>query len=89
MQSKNKPSMTAAERRHVARIKEMSCVVCNASGPSEAHEIQQGQWFTSLPLCVDCHRGPILGIHGQKRAWTIRKMDELEALNILIGSLMK
>lgn len=89
MQSKNKPSMTAAERRHVARIKELSCVVCEASGPSEAHEIEQGQWFTSLPLCVDCHRGPILGIHGQKRAWTIRKMDELTALNILIGSLMK
>lgn len=57
MYSKNKKAMTAAERRHVARIKEMNCVVCDQAGPSECHEIKQGQWFTSLPVCPDCHRG--------------------------------
>jgi len=84
MQSKNKPTMTAAERRHVALLKEMDCVVCGASGPSECHEINQGQWFTSMPLCPDCHRGNLLGIHGQKRAWLVRKMDEMKALNVTI-----
>jgi hypothetical protein len=88
MQSKNKPTMTAAERRHVALLKEMDCVVCGASGPSECHEINQGQWFTSMPLCADCHRGNLLGIHGQKRAWLVRKMDELKALNVTIERLM-
>jgi hypothetical protein len=88
MQSKNKPTMTAAERRHVALLKEMDCVVCGASGPSECHEINQGQWFTSMPLCADCHRGGLLGIHGQKRAWLVRKMDELKALNVTIERLM-
>lgn len=88
MQSKNKPTMTAAERRHVALLKEMDCVVCGASGPSECHEINQGQWFTSMPLCADCHRGSLLGIHGQKRAWLVRKMDELKALNVTIERLM-
>lgn len=84
MNSKNKPTMTAAERRHVALIKEMDCVVCGTSGPSECHEINQGQWFTSMPLCPDCHRGSILGIHGQKRAWHVRRMDEMAALNVTI-----
>jgi hypothetical protein len=58
----------------------MDCVVCGASGPSECHEINQGQWFTSMPLCPSCHRGP-LGWHGTKALWRIRKMDELDALN--------
>ena len=89
MQSKNKPSMTAAERRHVALIKEMSCIVCDAPGPSECHEINQGQWFTSMPLCADCHRGSMNGIHGQQRMWKIKKLDELSTLNLTIQKLME
>ena len=69
------------------RIKEMDCVVCGASGPSECHEIEQGQWFTSMPLCPSCHRNEVLGIHGQKRMWAIHKLDELSALNKTIGIL--
>lgn len=56
-------------------------MVCGASGPSECHEIEQGQWFTSMPLCPDCHRGSLNGIHGQKRMWAVHKLDELSALN--------
>ena len=81
--------MTAAERRHVARIKEMNCVVCDAPGPSECHEIEQGQWFASMPLCSDCHRGSINGLHGQKRMWAVHKMDELKALNETVKRLME
>lgn len=66
----------------------MDCVVCGASGPSECHEINQGQWFTSMPLCPDCHRGSANGIHGQKRMWAIQKMDELAALNRTIEILL-
>ncbi len=81
MQSRNKRPMTAAERRHVERVKDLPCVVCDRHGPSEAHEIEQGKWFLSCALCPDCHRNPVLGIHGQKRAWLPRKMDEHDALN--------
>lgn len=81
MQSKNKPAMRVDERQHVERIKSMSCVVCGVAGPSEAHEIEQGLWFTCLPLCSDCHRGTRNGIHGERRMWSIHKMDELKALN--------
>ena len=76
-----------SERRHIARIKEMNCVICDAAGPSECHEINQGQWYTSMPLCPDCHRGSINGIHGQKRMWSVQKMDELSALNKTIETL--
>ena len=79
--------MTAAERHHVIRVKELPCSVCDAAGPSECHEIKQGQWFTSVALCADCHRNPVMGIHGQKRAWAIRKMDELDALAVTIERL--
>jgi hypothetical protein len=89
MQSKNKKAPTALEREHITRIKEMDCVVCGVSGPSECHEIEQGQWFTSMPLCPDCHRGSQNGIHGQKRMWAIHKLDELSALNKTYETIFK
>lgn len=81
MHSKNKKPMTPAEREHVGNVKELGCVICDAPGPSEAHEIEQGLWFCSVALCADCHRGSENGIHGRKTMWRIRKMDELDALN--------
>jgi len=88
MHSKNKKAMTALERKHVGKIKEMACIVCEQSGPSEAHEIDQGEWFTSLPLCADCHRG-YNGLHGTKALWRIRKMDELKALNLTLQKIFE
>ncbi len=76
MQSKNKKPMTRIERAHVDRVKNMSCAVCDTPGPSEAHEIQQGLWFLSIPLCPDCHRGRRNGFHGQKAMWHVMKKTE-------------
>ena len=81
-------SMTAKERRHVGRIKEQPCAVCETPGPSEAHHIKQGEQYLCIPLCPDCHRGPVLGLHGQKRAWMVRKMDELDALAVTLRRLL-
>ena len=81
MQSKNKPAPRVDEAAHIARIKNMDCAVCWAPAPSEAHEPEQGLWFLSIPLCASCHRDNFSGIHGQKRAWSVRKMTELVALN--------
>jgi hypothetical protein len=80
MHSKNKPKMTAAERNHVERVKAVDCVLCDAAGPSEVHEIEQGQWFTCIALCPECHRGTN-GWHGTKALWRLRKWAELDALN--------
>lgn len=81
MQSKNKATPTRSERAHIARIKAQPCIVCEAAPPSEAHEIEQGLWFLSLPLCADCHRGSHNGIHGRKSIWTAMKLNEISALN--------
>jgi hypothetical protein len=65
----------------LAKVKALPCSVCDAPGPSDAHHINQGQHFTCVALCKECHQGPVMGWHGQRRAWAVRKMDELAALN--------
>jgi hypothetical protein len=74
------------ERLHLAKIKEMPCGVCNASGPSDAHHIVQHNQYLCIPLCKDCHQG-YNGIHGTKALWRIRKLDELMVLNETIRSI--
>jgi hypothetical protein len=88
VQSKNKAAPTRAEKAHIERVKSLCCSVCNIPGPSEAHEVKQGQWFTSIALCPECHRSPVLGWHGQKRAWAVRKLDEIDALSVTIQRLL-
>jgi hypothetical protein len=87
MQSPNKRPMTVAEFEWVQRVKEMPCGVCETAGPSDAHEIQQGLWFTSIPLCRDCHQGSFNGLHGQARIWKVKKLTELLVLNDTIRRL--
>lgn len=71
---------TAAERAHLARLKEMACVVCDAPGPSDAHHVKQQSAWHCVPLCKDCHQGPHSGIHGGRAMWRLKKMDEVDAL---------
>lgn len=80
--------LNAAERAHLARVKALPCSLCDAPGPSEAHHVEQGLQYTCIALCPDCHRGPVLGLHGQRRMWSIKKMTELDALNITLRRLM-
>jgi hypothetical protein len=74
------------ERAYLARVKELPCSVCDSYGPSEAHHIEQGLQYTCIALCPECHRGT-LGWHGTKALWRIRKMNELDALNVTIQRL--
>ncbi len=79
-------AVTAASRRHLARVKELPCGVCKAPGPSDAHHIRLGQGmaqrasdFLAIPLCRPCHQGD-RGIHGDRSEWRMRKLDELDVL---------
>jgi hypothetical protein len=45
----------------------------------------QGQHFTVVALCKDCHQGSENGWHGRKTMWRIHKMDELDALNVTLS----
>ena len=81
--------LTAAERQHLGRIKAMPCGVCGASGPSDAHHIEQHRQYLCIPLCKDCHQGSHNGIHGNRRIWAVKKLDELSVLNNTIKELTK
>lgn len=83
----NSKNLTAADRAHIGNVKDLPCSVCDAAGPSDAHHINQGQHFTVVALCKDCHQG-YNGWHGTKALWRIRKMDELKALDVTIKRLV-
>lgn len=80
--------LTDKERAHIRRVKELPCSVCDAPGPSDAHHVKQHRQYTVVALCKDCHQGPVMGWHGQKRMWAIKKMDELDALNVTVERLV-
>jgi hypothetical protein len=88
MRSKNHRALTASERAHIARVKELGCSVCDAPGPSDAHHIEQERHFCVVALCKSCHQDAFLGWHGQRRMWAVKKMTELDALNVTIGRLL-
>lgn len=80
--------LSAREKAHLAKVKELACGVCGRHGPSEAHHVEQHQQYTAIPLCADCHRGGHNGIHGQKRIWNVLKKSELSVLNDTIRRLV-
>ena len=82
-------SLTAKEKKHLARVKELPCSVCDAAGPSDAHHVKQHRQYTCVALCKDCHQGSVMGWHGQKRMWNLKKMEEIDALNVTIQRLME
>jgi hypothetical protein len=83
----NSKNLTAIDRKHLARVKALPCSVCDTHSGSEAHHIKQGDHFTCVALCRDCHQGAFNGWHGQRRRWQLAKMDELAALNVTLKRL--
>jgi hypothetical protein len=88
MQTKNAKAISKAESDHIARVKELPCSVCDHPGPSDAHHINQGQHYTVVAVCKDCHQGSFNGWHGQARIWKVKKLDELGALAVTIQRLV-
>jgi len=80
--------LTDRQRAHIQQVKELPCSVCDAPGPSDAHHVKQHRQYIVVALCKDCHQGPVMGWHGQRRMWAIKKMDELDALDITIERLL-
>jgi len=81
---------SAAEKRHLARVHSVPCVLCMYLGfgptPSTAHHIRDGQGgaqkapdFLTAALCQEHHQGDT-GIHGLgTRAFEARyKLSELD-----------
>lgn len=72
------------EHEYLQKVKSLPCSVCDEPGPSDAHHIKQGLQYTCVALCKSCHQGSMMGWHGQKRMWAIKKMEELDALNVTV-----
>lgn len=81
MWSPNKRKPDSAEAAYIAAIKLLPCACCGKAGPSEAHEIVQGLWWLSIPLCANCHRDEQNGLHGAKATWKALKKTENGCLN--------
>ena len=81
-------TLTSQERAYVGLVKELPCSVCGAPGPSDAHHIKQHRQYTVVALCKDCHQGSRNGWHGQRQMWKLKKMDEVDALNVTIERVM-
>lgn len=83
---------TAAEARHMGRVKAMKCVCCTLMGMAQTsetdiHHVRQGgeprNHMLILPLChAGCHQGP-LGVHGTGRFLAILKMSEWALLGVV------
>lgn len=80
--------LSPREREHLSRVKALPCSLCDAPGPSDAHHIEQGQQYTAVALCRECHQGTN-GWHGTKAYWRIKKWGELDALNVTLERLMR
>jgi hypothetical protein len=82
-------TLTAQERAYVGLVKELPCSVCGQAGPSDAHHVKQHRQYTVVALCKDCHQGSRNGWHGQRQMWKLKKMDEIDALNVTIKNVLK
>ena len=82
---------TAKEKRHMARVADLGCLVC--ASPAELHHIREGQGmsqrssnYLTIPLCPFHHRGE-LSIHADKRQFEALYRNELELLAETIEAL--
>lgn len=90
---------SAAERRHMERVSELPCVLCEALSqeqmtPTTVHHIRSGQGaaqradhFLSVAVCADCHQQSILGLHGDRTLLRIANVTELDLLAMTLRAI--
>lgn len=76
---------------HIAHVLTLPCAICQALGMQQvgrtyAHHIREGQGASqrahdelTVPLCWEHHQGRT-GIHGDRSAWRLARLDELDVL---------
>ena len=93
--------MTSAEREYMDRMAGLGCYLCRHLGygyvPAQIHHIRAGQgmaqrasnWLT-VPICPAHHANSSPdGIHGQRRAWKLAGVGEIDALAWTIEQLQR
>ena len=51
-------------------------------------QVRSEAYRRAVALCKSCHQGPLMGWHGQRRMWAIKKMDEVDALAVTVQRLL-
>lgn len=87
------PKSTKA-RAHLARVKELPCVICGKPGPSDAHHCFCGRYgqrkasdMETIPLCKECHQIGPLAIHNDKTGWIARNGNDFDYLPVVADML--
>ena len=92
---------TKAERDHMGRVASLGCYLCRHMGygptPAQVHHLREGQGmaqrashYLTIPLCDTHHANSSPdGIHGQRRAWKLAGVGEMDALADTIEQLSK
>ena len=95
-----KKNPSVAEKKHMARVAELGCIVCRRIGysgtPSELHHprsgvgmAQRASHWDVLPLCVEHHRGKTglhgLGTKGFAKHWGFDEAELLADTRLLLN----
>lgn len=83
MRSKNSKAITPREAEHLRLVKLAPCATCRGAG-GYAHHTKQGNHWTTIATCYDCHQGP-QGWHGDGTMQRIYKVTENDALNTTLA----
>lgn len=91
--------MTSSEKAYMGRVQALGCYLCRHLGygntPAQVHHLREGQgmsqrssaWLT-VPLCESHHANSSPdGIHGQRKAWKLAGVGEMDALAWVIEKL--
>jgi len=85
---------TAEAKRHLARVKQLPCVICAAPPPSDAHHCFSGRYgsrkaidFETIPLCKNCHQHGPSAIHNDKAGWAERYGNDYDYLPTVADAL--
>lgn len=89
---------TASERDYMGRVAALGCYLCNHLGygynEAQLHHPREGvgmaqrqsNWLV-LPVCQIHHQDAQYGIHGQRKAWKLAGVVEMDALAWVIERL--
>ena len=88
----SKKQATRDESEYMGRVAALGCYLCRHLGygptPAQVHHISYGKGmsqrnshYLTIPLCDTHHaNASVDGIHGQRRAWKLASVDEMDGL---------
>lgn len=87
-----KKTPSPAESKYMGRVAALGCFLCRYLGygptPAQVHHVREDQGmgqrashYLTVPLCDTHHSNASPdGIHGQRRAWKLAGVSEIDAL---------